>query len=170
MSASSPFTISALTVYQPWATLIAEQLKPFEFRSRKAPDWLIDRPLAIHAAKRAPVIEEMEDLVEKLEYGGDIARSTGLTEHEQCLSLLRQWILAPGLLPLSSILCVVTVGRPLANKELCEKLGVKYVNDSDRDEHSNWGWPLSNVTRLSPFVPIGGQRGLWKWQAPGPVL
>lgn len=158
--------IDALTVWQPWTSFIAEGLKPFEFRSRKPPEYLIGKQLAIHAGKRAPVMSELKGLVYKLERGGQYALSTGLINHERCLRLLEQWIVAPAALPLSSILCIVTVGKPLANADLCEAMGLEHVNDSDRDEHSNWGWPLSDVKRLTPFVPIGGQRGIWKWEPP----
>jgi len=158
--------IDALTVWQPWTSLIAEELKPFEFRNRKPPDYLIGRPLAIHAGKRAPVIAEIRGLIYKLERGGEHALSTGLINHERCMRLLEQWIAAPAALPLSSILCIATVGKPLTNADLCEALGLRHINDSDRDLHSNWGWPLSDVERLTPFVPISGQRGIWKWEQP----
>ncbi len=44
--------IRGLTLWQPYATLIAVGAKQYETRSWPAPDWLIGKPLLIHAAKR----------------------------------------------------------------------------------------------------------------------
>lgn len=46
--------ITALTLWQPWASLIAEGVKTIETRSWKAPDDLIGDTIAIHAAARKP--------------------------------------------------------------------------------------------------------------------
>lgn len=46
--------IIALTLWQPWASLIAEGVKTIETRSWKAPDDLIGDTIAIHAAARKP--------------------------------------------------------------------------------------------------------------------
>jgi hypothetical protein len=42
----------AVTVWQPWATLIAEGLKPLEFRSRPLPSALVGTRIGIHAGAR----------------------------------------------------------------------------------------------------------------------
>lgn len=46
--------MKALTIRQPWASLIALGVKTIETRSWKAPDTLIGERIAIHAAKRRP--------------------------------------------------------------------------------------------------------------------
>lgn len=50
--------MKALTLHQPWASLIALRVKTIETRSWPAPEPLIGQHLAIHAAKREPVIAE----------------------------------------------------------------------------------------------------------------
>lgn len=42
----------ALTVWQPWASLIAVGAKPYEFRSWPAPAWIVGQRIAIHAGVR----------------------------------------------------------------------------------------------------------------------
>lgn len=44
----------AITLHQPWASLIAEGVKTTETRSWSPPGWLLGDRIAIHAAKRAP--------------------------------------------------------------------------------------------------------------------
>ena len=44
--------MKALTLHQPWASLIAEGPKTVETRSWSAPAWVIGQRIAIHAGKR----------------------------------------------------------------------------------------------------------------------
>ena len=44
--------MKALTIWQPWASLIAMGAKPYEFRGWKPPKSLIGQRLAIHAGAR----------------------------------------------------------------------------------------------------------------------
>ena len=46
--------MKAITLYQPYATLIAEGVKTIETRGRAAPQKLVGTRIAIHAAKREP--------------------------------------------------------------------------------------------------------------------
>lgn len=47
-------TYPVLTLWEPWASLIACGVKTIETRSWKAPDKIIGQTIAIHAAKRKP--------------------------------------------------------------------------------------------------------------------
>lgn len=152
----------ALTIWQPWATLICEGLKPFEFRHWAAPAYLRGKRIAIHAGARPVRRAEITDLVYKLSRNG--WRVTGLVEPGRALDLLERTLNAPASLPLSSVLCTAVLGEPIRNAELAAKLGTAWANDSDRDGHSNWGWPLTDIERLEPFVPARGAQGFWAWQ------
>ncbi len=44
--------MKALTLWQPWASLMADGRKPIETRHWPAPAWLIGQEIAIHAAMR----------------------------------------------------------------------------------------------------------------------
>lgn len=52
--------MQAITLWQPWATLIALGVKTFETRSWAFPDHLVGQQIAIHAAKRAPTADEQD--------------------------------------------------------------------------------------------------------------
>lgn len=158
----------AITLWQPWGTLVGAGCKPFEFRSWPAPRSLIGRRVAIHASARKPSVAEMRALLVKLH--SDRWRETGLVR-ETAIPLLEQWKVAPNDLPLGSVVCLATLGTPIRNAELARALGVEAcdgfgtgsINDSDRNQHSNWGWPLADVEPLIP-VPARGAQGWWTWR------
>jgi hypothetical protein len=153
-------SIYAITIWQPWATLIAEGAKRYEFRSWAPAGRFIGSRIAIHAGARPAKRDELGGLLLKLtrcEW-----RETGI-DPAIAIPLLERWMQAPKALPLSSVVCTAVLGRPIRNQELAEALGTTFINDSDRDEHSNYGWPLSNIIRLEPPVPARGAQGWWNW-------
>lgn len=153
----------ALTVWQPWATLIAIGAKRFEFRAQAAPETLWNTRIAIHAGKRRVDTNEVQALLGRL--GGNSWQHTGLVR-KPAADLLYRVLDHPGELPLSSVLCTAMMGQSLRNAELADQLGVKWANDSGRDEHAMWGWPLSDIEVLEPFVPATGHQGFWSWGGP----
>ncbi len=52
-----------ITLYQPWASLIAFEIKLAETRDWPAPDALIGQRIAIHAGRRRPRFSEWSDEV-----------------------------------------------------------------------------------------------------------
>lgn len=76
-------------------------------------------------------------------------------------------VLGEAVLPLSSVLCLATLGEPIRDDALTAALGVGHLADSDRQGHTNWGWPLTEIVRLEPFVPARGRQGIWTWQHDG---
>ena len=161
----------AQTLWQPWATLVAAELKPLEFRSHCAPRRLWGEWIAIHAGVRKPRVTEMRALLVKLH--GARWRETGLVR-DRSIALLEGWVRQPEDLPLGSVLCLAVLGEPLRNAALAAQLGVAAcdgfgsgsINDSFRHQHSNWGWPLSSVAPVEPFAPARGMQGWWHWTAP----
>lgn len=151
----------AITVWQPWATLIAEGIKVWEFRRWPALPGLIGTRIGIHAGARQVRRAEVQELIYKLSV--EKWREVGIVEPGKALNLLERVFADPRCLPRSVMLCTAHLGTPVRNQELEDRLGVPFVNDSDRDEHSNYGWPLSDVQRLEPFIPVKGKQGFWKW-------
>jgi len=156
----------ALTIWQPWATLIAVGAKPFEFRAWAAPRAMHGRRIAIHAGARATRKDEVRDLLLQLQ--SSHWRETGLNR-DIAIATLEPVLSAPGSLPLRSILCLATLGTPIRGSELTAALGTgSTINDSDRDQHTNWGWPLTDIDVLRPFVPATGAQGFWTWHGGAP--
>ena len=61
--------MKALTIWQPWATLIMAGAKRYEFRGWPAPDWMVGKRMVIHAAARWPKPEDIRDIFERMDDG-----------------------------------------------------------------------------------------------------
>jgi hypothetical protein len=126
--------MTALSLWQPWASYIAAGMKRFETRH-----WATNYrgPLAIHAAKR-PLTEDERWLLEDfpLAYGH-------------------------GPLPFGAIVatcelvdCLRITGHPGDDRE--HALG--------EWSPGRYAWALVNVQRLPVPIPCRGAQGLWTWR------
>ncbi len=149
----------ALTVWQPWASLIVYGWKPYEFRGWCAPKFYVGSRIAIHAGVRKPQPREIAALAAKLLSSEQ--RTSGISMN--ALEALNNWANEPRLLPLGFIVGTATLGKPIRNEELAAAMGLEWINDSDRVEESNWGWPMTNVRRCEPPVHAKGRQGLWRY-------
>lgn len=149
--------IPALTIWQPWATLIAEGVKPHEFRRWAAPRRLVGKRLAIHAGARPIRRDEVQDLLLRLRQQ-DEAWSTGLATG--AAPILERMLQSPGLVPLSAVVCLATLGAPVLAHTLIDP----GIGDSDRVDHQMWAWPLTDIERLDPAIPARGAQGFWTWR------
>lgn len=155
--------LPAITIWQPWASLIAAGLKPYEFRGWPAPERLIGGRIAIHAGARAIKPREVAALIIALRNPVEGPR-TGLRPIEEALAFLERVHTSPAILPLSSVLATATLGRPIRADRLARELGVDLGNDSDRPGTFSIAWPLTDVRRLEPFVSARGRQGIWGWE------
>lgn len=140
--------IKAITLWQPWATLIALGAKQFETRS-----WAITYrgPLVIHASKRLTVEEtrycRMEPFRSILAAGG---------------------YYYPTQLPTGKALCVVDVVGCLTSVE-----AFLIISDQERAfgnyQPDRFAWKLASVRRFAKPVPIQGMQGLWTWPSNIPL-
>lgn len=151
--------MKALTIWQPWASLIMAGAKPYEFRGWPAPKSLRGQQIAIHAGARPVKRSEVADLLLRL--NSDEAWTTCLVK-SIALPLLDRVHSSPGVLPLSSILGTARLGEPIRGHEIVDQFG-GVINDSDRDTHSNWAWPLTSIEVFEPFRPAKGMQGFWDW-------
>ena len=92
-------TIPALTVWQPWASLIVAGVKPYEFRGWPAPRAYRGAEIAIHAGARPVRRAEIADLILRL-LDQNQAWTTCLKP--EALPMLQRWYSSPSLLPLRS--------------------------------------------------------------------
>lgn len=157
--------MKALTIYQPWATLILIGAKPYEFRKRKPPKSLIGERIAIHASARAVRKSEVERL---------LVRTNGKLENTPCLHpkiasrALRTMLEDLSILPLGHVVCTAVLGEPKPGIECAKEFGLKVPetgNDSERDDHFHWGWPLTDIEPLEPPLLARGQQGFWNWMS-----
>lgn len=179
--------MKAFTLYQPWASLVVMQAKPFEFRGWSPRERggayarLIGQRVVIHAAARPMVAEEIRSIVDNLQWGGANAASTCLHADVALKLLLPLYHLKkPDGLPLSAGLGTAIVGEPrdgidIAVKEFgfpeeaIDEIEPLPGFDSDRKKHANFGWPMLDVERWERPVPCKGWQGFWNWPTPETV-
>lgn len=56
-------TIPAITIYQPYASLIINGWKLYELRGHRPPDKFVGQRIAVHAAARVPRLEELAQVI-----------------------------------------------------------------------------------------------------------
>jgi len=143
--------MKALTIWQPWASLIAAGAKPYEFRKwdyRKRAPALVDQRIVIHAGARPVRRGEILDIYERLRIGEtelDEARTAQLLEKSNDG---RSLLLAHGL------------GTAILRKP---RKATELFGDSDRVDHEMWAWPLTDWQPFEPPVPMRGFQGFWTW-------
>lgn len=147
-----------ITVWQPWASLIAAGLKPWEFRGWVPPRSIIGTRIGIHASARKVKPAEVAELI-------DLVRSdpSRVCLMDGALPWLEKVLAQPERLPLSAIVCTGILGQPVNGLDLARQFGGR-VNDSDRHDHANFGWPISDVQPLFPPVEARGAQGFWNYE------
>lgn len=165
--------MKALTIWQPWASLIDVGAKPYEFRGWRAPRSIVGQRIVNHAAARKIDTEEVIFMLRVLELREKCER-IGRAAAELCLKPdLAIPVLEAALrgeLPLAAGLGTMIVGEPRLGTDIAVEFGVPRANDSDRDEHSTWGWPMLDVERWAEPIPMRGAQGLWNWPTPAEAL
>lgn len=150
--------MKALTIWQPWASLVMIGAKPVEFRAwdyRERYPGIVDARIVIHAAAREIKPAEIFDLIKRCE-----ADDTSLIP-EIALPLLRKIFDARkcrGVLNLSTALGTAIIGKPRNLTGLFKK------PDSDRIEHHMFGWPLTGIQPFAEPIPMNGAQGFWNAQ------
>ena len=153
--------MKGLTVWQPWASLIAAGHKPYEFRGWQPPKSIIGERIAIHAGARKVKKREVFALLRGFNghFGHDKpALAEGAGTYLAIMPLYGY--------PLSAIVCTAVVGELVRGDECARRLGAS-VNDSDREGTFNWGWPMLDIRKV-PGIPCRGRQGLWN--VPEPIV
>lgn len=151
--------MKALTVWQPWATLIVIGAKPYEFRRWNYADRfpsLVDQRIAIHAGARPMRIEELQDIYARIQEG------ESALDPMATITLLRNLSDKPKItlkhaLPLACVLGTAVLGRPLRAFDLFKD----HVADSSRLDQHMFAWPVTYIARFDEPVPYRGAQGFW---------
>lgn len=155
----------ALTIWQPWASLVMIGAKPFEFRRwdyrTRAPS-LEGQRIVIHAGARPIKPDEIRDLIERLtaNYGAGVP-GTGLRPHK-ALPLLHRIAAAykcQDVVELAAGLGTAILGKP----RRCTDLFKGKVADSDRIDQHMWAWPMLDIQPWPAPAPMKGAQGFWRW-------
>jgi hypothetical protein len=149
--------MKALTVYQPWASLIILGLKLHEFRGWPAPRFVRGQRVIIHAAARPVRYGEVAEIIESIYR----SPATCGMKPGPTLDLLEDWcrrtaINRVGIFPLSACLGTVLLGEP-------RRCGELFAGEPDIDARM-WAWPVSAPERWRVPVAGKGAQGFWDWR------
>ena len=151
--------MKALTIWQPWASLIMGLAKPYEFRSWAAPRAIVGQRIVIHAGARPMQAAEIRELLRRLDRPRT-ARATGMIV-AVAQPILERALQRPEMFPLKHALGTALLGQPSLAYDLFPE---QFTSDSIRIEQSNWAWPLSAIAHFEPPIPSRGAHGLWEWR------
>lgn len=132
--------MKAITLWQPWATLIAIGAKRFETRG-----WATNYrgPLAIHAAKRPIQYVELNTHI----YG----------------ALGEAGCRMPNRLPMGCVVCTVNLAAVYPAERAIE---LPFFGECERHfgdfTPGRFAWRLDNVQTIDN-IPARGSRGFWEW-------
>ncbi len=150
--------MKAITIWQPWASLIMAGAKLYEFRrwdySERYPGIASTR-IVIHAGARAMRRNEIDDILMRID-DGDSALVEKIAR-PVLERILEAHSSSPGL-PLASGLGTATILRARRCTDL-----FKGVIDSDRIDEHVFAWPLQSIEVFPHPVPCRGAQGFWNW-------
>ncbi len=131
-------TLKALSLWQPWASLILLGYKHFETRS-----WFTDYrgSLVIHAAKK---------------HDGRIQDETAFVLQNEH-NLFLDW----EDLPLGKALCICDLADCIPITPTLRDRQTQLELDCGNWALGRWAWRLDNVRAIDPAIPIKGHQRLW---------
>jgi hypothetical protein len=150
--------MKALTIWQPWASLIMAGAKPWEWRGWRAPRGIIGRRIVIHAGARKPLQKEIVAIIEGIQIGdSSLIADIALNFFDR--------------VPLCSYHLACGLGTAILGESIPaldwaqqhDKSGL----DSDRIDDSKWAWPLTDIQPFEPPIPCRGVQGFWNWPSSG---
>lgn len=165
--------MKTLTVYQPWASLIMCGAKPYEFRKWSPRERggayaaLIGQRVVIHASARRIDTKEVKRIIRDLQKGGEVSAATCL-HADKAMPVLEEALKMTFncSLPFSAGLGTAILGEPRNGFDIAEEFGLPHVNDSDRHDHANYGWPMLDIEVWDEPVHMRGFQGFWNWPSP----
>lgn len=157
LAAQGTGTLSAITLCQPWASLVLVGAKKYEFRTWPPPRELQGRRIAIHAGARIPAKRDIVRLLALLR--SDRWCEAGLVR-DAAIAFLEGVLPKMGELPRTAVLCTAILGTPIRNAELAEQLDWPDLGAGEWGTSSNWGWPLTDIQPM-PISHVRGYEGVW---------
>jgi hypothetical protein len=150
--------MKALTIWQPWASLVMIGAKPYEFRRwdyRERARYLEGQRIVIHAGARPVKLTEVEDIIARM-----MDRLSSLRA-ELALPLLERLHASykcRGVVELAAGLGTAILGKPRQVSALFNSPA-----DSDRIDHHMWAWPFTDIQPFVAPIPMRGMQGFWEW-------
>ncbi len=158
--------MKAITLTQPWATLVAIGAKRLETRSWQ-PRHL--GPIGVHAAKGFPIQAQSrcyDDLFYRVLFGTSVMADiqAGVDHRSRVASLPRGAVIA---------IARLEWAEPTSSAympELLDRLGGPHERELGDYGPDRWAWYLADVRPLPKPVPAKGALHLWEWTPPDGLL
>lgn len=150
--------MKALTIWQPWASLVMIGAKPYEFRRwdyRDREKSLEGSRIVIHAGARPVYAVEVHEIIARME---DKISSLRAEIAMPLLARLRDAHKCRGVVELSAGLGTAILGKPRRVSALFNSPA-----DSDRIDHHMWAWPLTDIQPFAEPIMAKGAQGFWSW-------
>ncbi len=176
------FSMKAISLWQPWASLIACGAKPYETRDWAPPRELIGQPIAIHAAKKVDrqLIEFAEELIYGQHKDGGYELAYKLTASMRGAPDSLMGCFGQAAMPIGCIVAIARLdaafklgeaaegtARPAAavvermtSRPMPECFTVRYDDFGDYAP-GRWAWLLRDVKPLTPPVAMKGKQGFF---------
>lgn len=132
----------AITLWQPWATLVAIGAKEYETRSWKTS---YRGPLAIHAALTTKHI--------------NLARQNESMQ----TALLDAGYLITEQIPFGAVIAVVELVDCFPVEQIWHQLSEEEADFGDYGA-GRYAWELRLIREVKPYVPVRGRQGIWHWR------
>lgn len=172
--------MKAISLWQPWASLIACGVKPFETRSWAPPQHLIGQSIAIHAAKK--IDKSAAEFAEALMFGGfglEVADKLDETMTHAPSQLMRGF--GQVAMPVGCVVCIARldgafqlgeratgaavpaarVTARMTSRSMPDCFTVRYDDFGDYSP-GRWAWLLTDVRPLNPPAPARGAQGIFE--------
>ena len=139
--------MKAITLHQPWASLVAEGIKTIETRSWCPPRALIGERLAIHA-------------------GRTVVKDCGPSQAAIARFYGQEWLRT---VPVGAVVAVAAVigayrvDRRDHDRAYCGEQTIPIDPHGDFSP-GRWLWVLEDIQQVTPPVLARGMPGIWDWQ------
>jgi hypothetical protein len=174
--------MKAISLWQPWASLIACGAKPFETRHWSPPRELIGQTIAIHAAKK--IDREAAEMAEALMYGqyhpGGHTLADNLEASMKGIPDGLFGIFGHATMPVGCIVCTARldaafqlgepaegtampaarVVRRITSRQMPDCFTVRYDDFGDYSP-GRWAWLLRDIQVFRPRAGVTGRQGFF---------
>ncbi len=149
--------MKALTLWQPWASLVMIGAKSAEYRKwdygARYP-MLIGQRIVMHAGTRPIRAQEVEDILQRIQDGvSTLNAELAVPLLERLMSAYR----CKGVLELGAGLGTFVLGRAHKPQPVTD------LPDSYRHDHHIWAWPMTEIERWDEPRHRRGSQGFWNW-------
>ena len=149
--------MKAISLWQPWASLVAYEVKPEETRSWMAPRGYWGQRIAIHAAKRLMVLDHLPSDLRRAVIAHDLTTPPyGAVVATAVLKECRQVPDPRDLIDPSS---------PLPGLEQTTRPAIE-PNPYGDFSPGRWIWYLTDIKRFDDPALARGRQGFWDWALP----